>query len=182
MSSRDSQVLQRVRILLQYRRHGLDPRVQKIPEEGTDTHCRILAWRIPWTEEPGRLQSVGSQRVRHIGACMDCIQCRMSCLGQEGGECRDWEGCPASSHTPPGSSVGEAKRGMTTVPLHRWVTCGCHRPLMGQREEWTCLESQSTVCRHELILDGASEPSCKGLRKKETESHPPPTQTSLLSD
>ena len=25
------------------------------------THCSILAWRIPWTEEPGRLQSMGSQ-------------------------------------------------------------------------------------------------------------------------
>ena len=29
------------------------------------THSRILAWRIPWTEEPGRLQSTGSQRVGH---------------------------------------------------------------------------------------------------------------------
>ena len=27
------------------------------------THSRILAWEIPWTEEPGRLQSIGSQRV-----------------------------------------------------------------------------------------------------------------------
>ena len=29
------------------------------------THSSILAWRIPWTEEPGGLQSMGSQRVRH---------------------------------------------------------------------------------------------------------------------
>ena len=29
------------------------------------THPSILAWRIPWTEEPGRLQSMGSQGVRH---------------------------------------------------------------------------------------------------------------------
>ena len=29
------------------------------------THSSILAWRIPWTEEPGRLQSTGSQRGRH---------------------------------------------------------------------------------------------------------------------
>ena len=29
------------------------------------THCSFLAWRIPWTEEPGGLQSVGSQRVGH---------------------------------------------------------------------------------------------------------------------
>ena len=31
-------------------------------EEGMTTHCSILAWRIPWTEEPGGLQSMGSQR------------------------------------------------------------------------------------------------------------------------
>ena len=29
------------------------------------THSSILAWEIPWTEEPGRLQSMGLQRVRH---------------------------------------------------------------------------------------------------------------------
>ena len=29
------------------------------------THSSILAWRVPWTEEPGRLQSMGSQRGRH---------------------------------------------------------------------------------------------------------------------
>ena len=33
-------------------------------EEGTATHSSILAWRIPWTEEPGGLQSIGLQRVR----------------------------------------------------------------------------------------------------------------------
>ena len=31
-------------------------------EKGMATHFSILAWRIPWTEEPGRLQSMGSQR------------------------------------------------------------------------------------------------------------------------
>ena len=34
-------------------------------EEGTATHSSIIAWRTPWTEEPGGLQSVGSQRVRY---------------------------------------------------------------------------------------------------------------------
>ena len=34
-------------------------------EKGMATHSSILAWRIPWTEEPGRLQSMGLQRVRH---------------------------------------------------------------------------------------------------------------------
>ena len=34
-------------------------------EEGMATHSSILAWRIPWTEEPGRLPSMGLQRVKH---------------------------------------------------------------------------------------------------------------------
>ena len=34
-------------------------------EEGMATHSSVLAWRIPWTEETCRLQSVGSQRVGH---------------------------------------------------------------------------------------------------------------------
>ena len=34
-------------------------------EKGMATHSIILAWRIPWTEEPGGLQSMGSQRVGH---------------------------------------------------------------------------------------------------------------------
>jgi len=32
-------------------------------EEGMETHSNIIAWRIPWTEEPGRPQSIGLQRV-----------------------------------------------------------------------------------------------------------------------
>ena len=34
-------------------------------EENMATHSSILAWRIPWTEEPGRLQSMGLHRVKH---------------------------------------------------------------------------------------------------------------------
>ena len=34
-------------------------------EKGTATHSSVLAWRTPWTEGPGRLQSTGSQRVRY---------------------------------------------------------------------------------------------------------------------
>ena len=47
-----------------------DTRVQSLGwedplEEEMATHSIILAWEIPWTEEPGRLQSMGLQRVRH---------------------------------------------------------------------------------------------------------------------
>ena len=34
-------------------------------EKGMATHSKFVAWRIPWTEEPGGLQSMGSHRVRH---------------------------------------------------------------------------------------------------------------------
>ena len=34
-------------------------------EKEMGTHSSILAWKVPWTEEPGRLQSMGSHRVRH---------------------------------------------------------------------------------------------------------------------
>ena len=34
-------------------------------EKEMETHYSTLAWKIPWTEEPGRLQSMGSQRVGH---------------------------------------------------------------------------------------------------------------------
>ena len=46
--------------------------LSSIPESGRPpgekemaTHSRILAWRVPWAEEPGGLQSMGSQRVGH---------------------------------------------------------------------------------------------------------------------
>ena len=42
-------------------------------DKGMASHSSILAWRIPWTEEPGRLQSLGSQRVR--------VHHDMSCYG-----------------------------------------------------------------------------------------------------
>ena len=53
-------------------------------EKGMATHSSILAWRIPWTEEPGRLQSMGSQRVRHdrptftMQSTNMCTQCHHS--------------------------------------------------------------------------------------------------------
>ena len=47
-----------------------ETRVQSLGQEDplekeVATHSSILAWKIPWTEQPGRLQSMGSQRVRH---------------------------------------------------------------------------------------------------------------------
>ena len=42
---------------------GSIPGLRRSPERGMATHSSTLTWKIPWTEEPGRLQSMGSQRV-----------------------------------------------------------------------------------------------------------------------
>ena len=39
--------------------------LESILEKAMATHSSTLAWKIPWMEEPGRLQSMGSLRVRH---------------------------------------------------------------------------------------------------------------------
>ena len=44
---------------------GLIPGLGRTPGEGMATHSSLRAWRIPWTEEPGWAQSMGSQRGRH---------------------------------------------------------------------------------------------------------------------
>ena len=56
------------------RRWGFDPWVGKIPlEKEMATHSSTLAWTIPWTEEPGGLQSRGLQRVRDNWSDLACI-------------------------------------------------------------------------------------------------------------
>ena len=47
------------------RRHGFTPRLGSYPRERMATHCRILAWKISETEQPGGLESMELQRVRH---------------------------------------------------------------------------------------------------------------------
>ena len=44
---------------------GSIPRSRRFPGEGNATHSSIPAWRIPWMEDPGRLQSMGSPRFGH---------------------------------------------------------------------------------------------------------------------
>ena len=43
-------------------------------EEGMAIHRSISAWKIPWADEPGELQSMGLQRIRLL-RCPHCIQC-----------------------------------------------------------------------------------------------------------
>ena len=58
----------------------LEVRVQSLGredplEEGMAAHSNILAWRIPWTEEPGRLQSMGLQPHHDFEGHISCITC-----------------------------------------------------------------------------------------------------------
>ena len=69
-----SLVAQRVKHLPAVQETGVRFLGQEDPlEKEMATHSRILAWRIPWTEEPGRLQSMGSQRVGHQTRLSDFI-------------------------------------------------------------------------------------------------------------
>ena len=66
MSNRASLVAQRLKCLPPMRETQVRSLGQEDPmEKEMITHSSTLAWRIPWTEEPGRLQSTGSQRVGH---------------------------------------------------------------------------------------------------------------------
>ena len=57
---------QTVKNLPEMQETGVQSLGQEDPlEKGIATHSSILAWRIPWTEEPGGLQSTGLQGVRH---------------------------------------------------------------------------------------------------------------------
>ena len=64
--NRSSLVAQTVKNLLAVQETQVQCLGQEDPlEEEMSTHSSILAWKIPWTEEPDGLQSLGSQRVRH---------------------------------------------------------------------------------------------------------------------
>ena len=63
---------------------GLIPGLGRDPlKEGMATHSSILAWRIPWTEEPGGLRSMGLQRVGHNRATAHMAPCIRFTLEQE---------------------------------------------------------------------------------------------------
>ena len=56
-----------------HKRHGFDSWVGKIPWRGYATHSSTVAWRIPWIEEPGGLQCIKLQRVKHSWSDWTCM-------------------------------------------------------------------------------------------------------------
>ena len=66
MADQASLVTQMVECLPTMEETRVQPLGQEDPlEKEMATHSSILAWQIPWTKDPGGLQSMGSQRVRH---------------------------------------------------------------------------------------------------------------------
>ena len=64
---------------------GSIPGLGRSLEKGTATQTSILAWRIPWTEEPGRLQSMGLQRAEHDWATFTSAKSTLAlCKNEEG--------------------------------------------------------------------------------------------------
>ena len=55
------------------RDEGSIPGSGRSPEEVMATHSSVFAWRIPWTEEPGRQQSIGSQKVGYDESNLACM-------------------------------------------------------------------------------------------------------------
>ena len=62
-ASLEAQMVKNLPIMQETQVQALDQ--EKTLKKGMATHSSILAWRIPWTEEPGKLQSIRSQRVEH---------------------------------------------------------------------------------------------------------------------
>ena len=55
---------------------GSIPELGRSPGEGNGNPLRVLAWRIPWTEEPGGLESVGLQRIGHSHKVLSMFPCQ----------------------------------------------------------------------------------------------------------
>ena len=69
---------------------GLIPGLGSSPGEGNDTCSSILAWRIPWTKEPGGLQSMGSQRVGHDWETSAQLRCVFTGISLGKAVCTYW--------------------------------------------------------------------------------------------
>ena len=78
-------------------------------EKATAPHSSTLAWKIPWTEEPGRLQSMGSLRGRHDWATSLSLFTFMHCR-------RKWQPTPVFL---PGESQGWGSGGLPSMGSHR---------------------------------------------------------------
>ena len=142
-------------------------------EEGMATHSSILAWRIPWTEEPGGLQSTWSQRVGHDWATNTLISLVLISVRIN---IRHYSSslllaCPRLHHTEPPRDSGPRQVGPVLVrlncrgrqPPHHPVPAPC--PLAFPREEVVLRfvsASQEGRGEWEDENEGHNQPRCLG--------------------
>ena len=147
---------------------------QKNPlEKGMAIHSSILAWRIPWTEEPGGLQSMRLQRVGHDWATntqsweqtsfmnnsINAHRCCWNCWCHMTDK---WQGCEWNSDFWSKSHVLPTAPRKPAGPVLNVRTCAFHQstgfPILPYSETWllrdwaTCLEASPTLLMNPLLF------------------------------
>ena len=119
-------------------------------EKGKATHSSIPAWRIPWTEEPGGLQSTGSRRVGHDWS--DTARMGLSC-GMWNWDLVPWPGVePGPLHCDLGvSDTGSPGESPEPHSVYRWgwSLCGSPRPPAVRSILKTITKSEHPYLHHE---------------------------------
>ena len=131
-------------------------------EEGMAAHSSIPAWRIPWTEEPGGLQSMGSPRVKHVWATEDRaaqpVYSRIIHIG--------WEHFVSCPQDPQEETSSETLQLFCSPDSHPQRSRGVS-PTLGKSDEacsappassWEPAFHRSHACSSTRILLGASVP------------------------
>ena len=107
------------------------------------THSSIPAWRIPWTEEPGRLQSMGSQRVRHIQS-------------GKGGDAQRREGQPsntsaASVHAPAPRGLLSSVQSLSHAQLFSTPWTAARQASLSITNSWSLLKLMSITTQNYIF-------------------------------
>ena len=117
-------------------------------EEGMATHCSILAWRIPRSEETGELQSMGLQRVGHDWSHLACTHAHQNkCYGLNGLNNRHWF--------------------LTVLKAGKYEDQGANRFSSVESEKWKCY-SLSRVWFWEPVDCSSPGPSVHGILQANT--------------
>ena len=101
-------------------------------EKEMATHSSTLAWKIPWTEEPGRLQSIRLQRVGHDWVTslslskVLCMHCWLNAPNPASGHC--WPTTPVETPGHTRASLGQSLVGSLLLTPGFWCIQGCLCP------------------------------------------------------
>jgi len=90
-------------------------------EKGLATYSSILAWRNPWTEEPGGLQFIRSQRIGHNWSYLACMHCRGQLGKAAAAAAKSLQSCPTLCDPIDGSPPGSPIPGILQARTLEWV-------------------------------------------------------------